>query len=219
MSPLPLDRPTARDALRERRAPRARAVLAMATSMACLPALPSAARADCIDEASAWHRVDARVLRAIGWQESRLRPTAVGRNRNGSVDLGAFQINSVHLADLARYGIDAGALMDGCVSAYVAAWHYRRQIDARGDNWFAVGAYHSRTPARGAWYANRIAEILMRWKVLPAQSLPFAAVATLAPRAGNEPAPPAAAGPPPEAPDVVAGAGSPRLPTTLPPAR
>jgi soluble lytic murein transglycosylase-like protein len=150
--------------------------------LACaLGVASTAAHADCIDEAAARHQVDARVLRAIGWQESRLQPVAVGHNANGSIDVGAFQINSIHLSELGRYGIDRMALADGCVSAEVAAWHYRRQVDQHGDSWQAVGAYHSRTPARAAWYANQIAAILMRWNAMPAGSLPFPAERTLAP--------------------------------------
>jgi len=132
------------------------------------------ARADCIDDAAARHQVDALVLRAIGWQESRLQPAALGRNANGSIDVGAFQINSVHLAELHRYGIERSALADGCVSAEVAAWHYRRQVDLYGDGWRAVGAYHSHTPALAARYANQIAAILMRWQVIARGELPFA---------------------------------------------
>ena len=132
------------------------------------------------------------MLRAIGWQESRLQPAAVGRNADGSVDLGAFQINSIHLSDLGRFGIDRAALADGCVSADVAAWHYRRQVDLHGNSWQAVGAYHSRTPARAAWYANRIATILMRWRVMPPGELPFPAERTLAPSRPPVPAPIAA---------------------------
>jgi len=158
-------------------------VAAMAMAALCAPA-----QADCIDDAAARQQVNAQVLRAIGWQESGLRPDAVGRNRDGSVDLGAFQINSIHLPELARAGIDARQLGDGCVSAYVAAWHYRRQIDAHGNTWAAVGAYHSRAPARGAWYANHVAAILMRWNVLPAQALPFAAAALAAQEAPTAPA-------------------------------
>lgn len=142
---------------------------------------PLCACADCIDAAAARHQVDATVLRAIGWQESRLRPEALGRNANGSTDLGAFQINSVHLAELGRYGIDRKALGDGCLSAEVAAWHYRRQVDTYGDNWQAVGAYHSQTTARAAWYANQIATVLMRWNAMPAGALPFPGERTLAP--------------------------------------
>ena len=139
------------------------------------------AHADCIADAAARHQVNAEVLRAIGWHESRLQPAALGRNANGSVDVGAFQINSVHLSELGRYGIGASALADGCVSADVAAWHYRRQIERQGDTWLAVGAYHSRNPARATWYANQVATILMRWHVMPAGALPFPAERGLAP--------------------------------------
>jgi hypothetical protein len=125
-------------------------------------------------------------LRAIGWQESRLQPQALGRNANGSIDVGAFQINSVHLSELGRYGIGRAALADGCISAEVAAWHYRRQIDRFGNGWQAIGAWHSTTPGRTAWYANRIAAILMRWDVLPPGALPFPVAGTLAP---DRPAP------------------------------
>ncbi len=154
----------------------------LALAAAALPAC-----ADCIDDAAAHHQVNAHVLRAIGWQESRLQPAAIGYNGNGSIDIGAFQINSIHLAELARYGIARAALTDGCVSAEVAAWHYRRQIDLQGNGWQAVGAYHSRTTARAAWYANQIAAILMRWNVMPRGTLPFPADGALAP--GRAPLP------------------------------
>jgi len=149
--------------------------MAMAFVATTTVAWPASAQADCIDEAAARQHVNPFVLRAIGWQESRLQPAALGHNHNGSVDLGAFQINSVHLADLARYGIDARSLSDGCVSAYVAAWHYRHQVDLYGNTWVAVGAYHSRTPANNLRYANQIAAILRHWKVLddaPSASAP-----------------------------------------------
>lgn len=149
------------------------------------------AHADCIDDAALRHQVNALVLRAIGWQESRLQPAALARNANGSIDVGAFQINSVHLQELGRFGIDRTALADGCISADVAAWHYRRQIDLLGDSWQAVGAYHSRTPARAAWYANQVAAILMRWSVMQAGALPFPAERTLPPVRTARPAPPA----------------------------
>ena len=152
-------------------------LLALSRCLSALVApfvLAAAAHADCIDDAAARHQVNAYVLRAIGWQESRLQPAAIGRNANGSVDLGAFQINSVHLPELRRYGLDRAALADGCVSAEVAAWHYRRQVDLQGDSWQAVGAYHSHTAARAAWYSNQIAAILMRWHVMPPGGLPFA---------------------------------------------
>lgn len=160
--------------------------------MIALIALPALAHADCIDDAAARHQVNPLVLRAIGWHESRLQSAAIGRNANGSIDVGAFQINSIHLAELARHGVDRAALVDGCVSADVAAWHYRRQIELQGNGWQAVGAYHSHTPARTAWYANQIAAILIRWNAMPAGHLPFPAERPLAPRQPDSPLPPAA---------------------------
>ncbi len=168
------------------------AALAVVVTTAALPV-----RADCITDAAARHQVNADVLRAIGWQESRLQPAALGRNADGSVDMGAFQINSIHLPELTRYGIDRAALGDGCVCAEVAAWHYRRQIDLLGDSWQAVGSYHSRTPARAAWYANQIAAILMRWQRMPAGALPFPA--ERAPAPGRPPPAPRPASPHPPA--------------------
>ena len=165
--------------------------------LALLLALDFAARADCIADAAVRHRVNGDVLRAIGWQESGLRAAALSRNANGTRDLGAFQINSIHLPELARHGIDAAALGDGCVSAEVAAWYYRRQVDQFGNTWAAVGAYHSRTQARAAWYANRIAAILIRWGVMPVGPLPFAARDTRAPSPPCHPLPPTALQPTP----------------------
>lgn len=149
--------------------------------VALIGLLSGAAGADCIDDAARHHQVPAQVLRAIGWHESRLRPEAVHRNLNGSVDIGAFQINSVHLPLLRAHGIEADRLRDGCTAAYVGAWHYRRQIERWGDSWEAVGAYHSDTPARRHWYANRIAAVLVGWGVLAPGSQPFRGVPLLAP--------------------------------------
>lgn len=162
-------------------------------TLLALAAAAGPAHADCIDDAAAHHGVNAHVLRAIGWHESRLRPDAVAHNRNGTRDLGAFQINTTHLPELARHGIAAAHLHDGCTSAFVAAWHYARQVARYGNSWRAVGAYHSHTPARSAWYANAIARVLARWRLLPDGALPFDPARTLAP---TRPTPPtAAAGP------------------------
>lgn len=144
--------------------------------------------ADCIDSAAIHHGVNSAVLRAIGWHESGLKPSAIGKNSNGTVDVGAFQINSIHFPKLASYGVTREALLNGCISAYVGAWHYKRQIAVFGNTWAAVGAYHSVTPARQAWYANRIAGVLQGWGVIPRGPLPYVGVPTLAPFTTQRPA-------------------------------
>ncbi len=57
-----------------------------------------------------------------------------------------MQINSIHLRRLFGYGISKEALMQPCVSVYVAAWRLREMTNKYGNTWAAVGAYHSETP-------------------------------------------------------------------------
>lgn len=126
----------------------------------------SPALADCVDEAARYQHVDALVLRAIAYHESRMRPATVNRNVNGSVDVGVMGINSVHFAELAGYGITPGHLRDGCTNAYIGAYYLRRQIDKYGNTWRAVAAYHSTTPGLGTTYAYAIKAVLVQWGVL-----------------------------------------------------
>lgn len=142
------------------------------TSLACLIGIwgmsaASFAYGNCFDDAAAYQHVNPLILRAIAWQESRNRPDARHVNANGSVDYGLMQINTVHLATLAQYGIDRAALMSPCKNIYIAAWQLRRQVNKYGNTWAAVGAYHSATPALRDQYARQIAAILRRWGVLP----------------------------------------------------
>jgi len=146
---------------------------ALVFAIALLGCLPAAALADCIDDAAAYHGVNAQVLRAIGYQESHLNPQAHNRNRNGSEDLGMFQINTIHLPELSRYGIGRQMLYDPCVSAYVAAWHLARKVQLHGNSWHAIGAYHSESPGENGVYARAVEGILNR-KLAARAPLPIA---------------------------------------------
>jgi len=149
--------------------PATRRVPRWACALLCAAAVVGAARAnvppryvaevvrpECIAAAARHHRVNEHVLAALAWHESRYNAAAVGRNTDGSVDIGAFQINSVHLPQLRRHGVDERHLFDPCLSAYVAAWHYARQVRDLGYSWEAVGAYNARTPAKRQAYVRRI---------------------------------------------------------------
>ena len=92
----------------------------------------------CIPAAAQHHRIDPRLLRAVLKVESDLRPWAFGRNANGTVDMGMAQINSIHLPELARHGIQSQHLFDPCVASYVAAWLLRKNIDRHGLTWHGV---------------------------------------------------------------------------------
>ena len=120
----------------------------------------------CIAGAARHHGVNAAVLHAILRVESGLDPRAIGRNADGSVDLGIGQVNSRHLPVLARHGVLPGHLMDGCVGAYVAAWHLSTLIAAHGNSWTTVARYHSATPA-----LNRRYQVLLGNELLAAGAI------------------------------------------------
>jgi soluble lytic murein transglycosylase-like protein len=123
-------------------------------------------QAPCVAPASQFHGVNPWVLRAILKIESDFNPTAVNRNANGSVDLGIAQINSIHLPELARWGVAPANLMDGCVATYVAAWHLARQLQKHGNSWFGIASYHSSSPCQNARYAGLLWNALQAWGVV-----------------------------------------------------
>jgi len=127
--------------------------------------------APCVAQAAQYHGVNPWVLRAILKVESNFDPQAVNRNANGSIDVGMAQINSIHFAELGRWGVLPANLMDGCVATYVAAWHLARQIRRHGNSWFGVASYHSTSPCQNARYAGLVWNALAGWHVVAGPEL------------------------------------------------
>lgn len=98
----------------------------------------------CWDEAARYHGVDPWLLYSIAKVESEFNPRAVNRaNKNGSVDTGLMQINSVHWDRLRRYGIEpSSALHNACASTYIGAWVLADAQRRYGKTWKAVAAYN-----------------------------------------------------------------------------
>jgi len=138
-------------------------VLATALAVsACFVVVP--AHADCFDDAAQHYNVNPWILRAITAQESGFNANAKHPvNRDGSIDRGATGINSVHLPELARYGITADDLKDYCKSIYLAGWHLRSMTNKYGNTWEAVGAYNSKTPSKRDIYKEKIRRIIDFW--------------------------------------------------------
>ena len=120
------------------------------------------AHADCFDDAAVFHRVNPIILRSIAIVESGNKPSATNHNSNGSIDYGEMQINSIHLPELAQYGMSTRDLYDGCKSIHTGAWIYRKKIDKFGNTWAAVGAYHSENPYYRDQYAAEVHAVAMR---------------------------------------------------------
>lgn len=110
----------------------------------------------CWEENGRRYGVSPRLLYAIAHVESGLNPLALGRNRNGTYDIGLMQINSAWLPSLHAYGIAERDLFDPCTNIHVGTWILARQISRLGYTWEAVGAYHSASPSLRDAYIARV---------------------------------------------------------------
>lgn len=119
------------------------------------------ARADCIDDAATYWGVPPLLSRAIAQHESQMRAHAVGKNTNGTRDIGLMQINTSWLPTLRKYGVSEADLFNPCVNAYVGNWILSQNITRLGYNWDAIGAYNAVSPAKREVYARRIYKQLM----------------------------------------------------------
>ncbi|OXJ21501.1 invasion protein IagB [Burkholderia sp. HI2714] len=128
------------------------------------------AHADCWEHAGSMFGIAPELLYAIAEQESSLNPRAVGRNRDGSEDLGLMQINSRHLPRLRQLGISESQLLkDPCLSVIVGASILSDMMKRYGYSWEAVGAYNAGTaPGRHGVRIRYAKQVWRRYQRLTA---------------------------------------------------
>lgn len=116
----------------------------------------------CFGEAGQLYGINPMVLRSIAGVESGNKPDAVGKNTNGSYDVGLMQINTIWKDTLGperwKY------LGDACYNTKTGAWILAACISKYGYNWRAVGCYNSQTPEKSETYAKKVFEKLERLK-------------------------------------------------------
>ena len=121
----------------------------------------------CWKSAAKYHSVDVWLLYSIAWVESKMNPNEIGKNKNGSLDLGMMQINTIWLPELAKYGIKRENLMDGCTSIYIGAWILAKNFKTYGYTWRAIGAYNSANLDIGYKYAQKVYDTHRRITGMP----------------------------------------------------
>lgn len=121
----------------------------------------------CIEAAAHHYHVSLTLFRGV----LRTEDGHVGQihhNRNGSIDIGPAQINSIWLPTLRKHGITKHMLLtDGCLNVRVGAWILARAMQGADPRkpaqfWQHVGDYNSHTPRYNKRYAAMV------WRHLPA---------------------------------------------------
>ncbi|MEJ1408299.1 MAG: lytic transglycosylase domain-containing protein [Candidatus Sedimenticola sp. (ex Thyasira tokunagai)] len=146
------------------------AIALLACMLPCRPA--TAGQADCVELAAERYGLPVSLIRVILKVEGG-RVGLAGNNKNGTQDIGPMQINTVWMPLLARYGITREQLQnDRCINILAGSWILGRQFKAamklEGSDqrrfWWAIGAYHSRTPRHNVKYALKV------WRAMQAET-------------------------------------------------
>ena len=120
----------------------------------------SSSREACMLRGAQMYRLPIELLRAVALTEGGETGT-VSRNRNGSVDMGVMQVNSVHLSsaphNFKARGITAQQLInDDCVNIAAGASILRYEIDRAANFWSGVAHYHSKSPYYASIYLAKV---------------------------------------------------------------
>ncbi len=124
-------------------------------------------RITCSVQASQKYNLDPIILLAVASVENG-KPGQWVKNKNGTHDVGAMQLNTAYISTLKKYGITAqDVARPGCYSYYIAAWRIKKHIvyDKQGDIWTRVSNYHSYTPKFNRIYRQKILAQAEKWKI------------------------------------------------------
>lgn len=105
-----------------------------------------------IVQAANAYGIDAQALVKIGYVESRYNQGAIRHNKNGTIDVGMFQVNSVHWSKECK-GLDVTTLQGNadCAAKLIAGHATHAATDSA---W--LGRYHSKTPSKKLYYAKQL---------------------------------------------------------------
>jgi hypothetical protein len=99
------------------------------------------------------------LLKVIAISEnSFLDPNLIKKNKNGTYDIGLFQINTAKITDKELKHIKKEDLKRPEVSTNVAAFILRKIIIEKGYSWDSIGTYHSKTEKYKRKWLKRVKE-------------------------------------------------------------
>jgi soluble lytic murein transglycosylase-like protein len=110
----------------------------------------------CMEVSAKKYSIHPYLIWAIAKTESEFNPRAIGKNTNGTTDIGLMQINDTWLKRLSKFGITRTQLFDPCVSVEIGAWILAHNFKTYGQNWRAIGAYNAKTEWKRVRYAKKV---------------------------------------------------------------
>ena len=119
----------------------------------------------CLDAAQRHFNTPPGLVHAIASVESGGNPRAVNSvNRNGTVDYGLMQVNSVHLPRLRGIGIDREHLLNPCINAFVGAQILARNLSETGGAVVAALSMYNTGRPDSVIGLNYAQKVLARWQ-------------------------------------------------------
>lgn len=111
---------------------------------------------DCINRAAILYHVPVTIILAVLKNENGRNGDAI-KNKNGSIDYGIMQINSIWLPKIAGYGYTREDIQyNACKNVEVGTWILSQSISKGKNLWSGIGDYHSHTPDHNRYYQNKI---------------------------------------------------------------
>lgn len=108
--------------------------------------IPLYSNAQCFDKVGRFYKFDPDYLRAIAWKESRYNANAIGKNNDGSRDIGIMQINTSNIQGLRAVfpNISVKNLLKyPCFNISVGGYILNENFKQYGRKWLAVGVYNA----------------------------------------------------------------------------
>lgn len=122
----------------------------------------------CVADIASKHNIPLEIMLAVQSVERGNTGQAV-RNTNGTYDLGAFQINTIHLDFVKKNGgTKEDVLKRGCFNAEIAGKLLKRALNEKSkqhlDLYTRASGYHSWTPVHNQRYRTKLVKYANEWK-------------------------------------------------------
>ncbi|GJI56950.1 lytic transglycosylase [Rodentibacter sp. JRC1] len=107
---------------------------------------PLYSQANCFEKVGRYYNFDPDYLRAIAWKESQYNVNAIGKNNDGSRDIGIMQINTSNIEKLKPIfpAISVKNLIKyPCFNVSVGGYILNENFKKYGRKWIAIGVYNA----------------------------------------------------------------------------